>query len=63
MTKQKRYLEWAIAFWLGIGLMSIINIWKINTNQNAITYNWIMFWVSIVFIIISIILLITNKRR
>ena len=31
MKKQnKRYLEWGICFWIGIGLMGIINIWKIK---------------------------------
>lgn len=61
MVKEKRYLEWAIAFLIGIGLMSIINIWKIAYTKTAIPYSWIMFGVSIVMIIISIILIKRKK--
>jgi len=60
--KDKRFLEWGIAFWFGIGLMSIINVWKITQNQNAISYSWIMFWISIVFIIIAGLLLKFKKK-
>jgi len=61
MTKTKRQLEWAISFWIGIGLMSIINIWKIIQNQHAISYSWIMFGVSIIFIIICMVLIKIKK--
>ena len=57
LNKSKRQFEWAIAFWIGIGLMSIINVWKIVENQNAVQYSWIMFWVSIIFIAMCIILI------
>ena len=63
INKSKRVLEWAIAFWIGVGLMSIINVWKIAYNQHAISYSWIMFGISIIFIIISIILLIKKNKR
>lgn len=63
LVKDKRYLEWGISFWLGIGLMSIINVWKITTNQHAVSYSWIMFWFSIVFLIIALILVIKNKKN
>jgi len=59
--KSKRILEWALAFWVGIGLMSIIDVWKIMGGRNPIIYSWIMFGVSIVFIIISLILILINK--
>ena len=59
--KTKRQFEWAISFWIGVGLMSIINIWKIASSQHPITYSWIMFGVSIVFIIICAILINFNK--
>jgi len=52
--KNKRQLEWAISFWIGIGLMSIINVWKISQNQHAITYSWIMFCASIVAIVVCV---------
>ncbi len=62
MAKKKlRYLEWAISFWIGVGLMSIINVWKIAYNQNALSYSWIMFVISIVMLIISLIYLIRIK--
>lgn len=62
MTNQnKRYLEWAISFWIGIGLMSIINVWKIIQNQHALSYSWIMFGISIIAIIICAILIKIKK--
>lgn len=60
--KKERYLEWAISFWIGAGLMSIINVWKIIQNRKAISYSWIMFIISILAIIICIVL-IRNKRK
>jgi len=61
MMKNKRQLEWAVSFWIGIGLMSIINVWKINQNRHALVYSWIMFGVSVVFIIICLILIKIKK--
>jgi len=61
--KTNRQLEWGMSFWIGIGLMSIINVWKIINNQHAITYSWIMFAISIIFITICIILIQNNKQR
>jgi tellurite resistance protein TehA-like permease len=63
MTKSKRVFELAIAFWIGIGLMSIIDIWKITKSQHPVSYNWIMFGFSILFIVISVILLIKKKKE
>lgn len=62
IQKSKRVYELAMAFWIGIGLMSIINIWKIDYSQNALSYSWIMFGVSIIFIIITAILVKTAKK-
>ena len=50
-------MEWAIGFWIGVGLMSIINVWKITQNQHAVLYSWIMFGVSIICVIICLILI------
>lgn len=55
-TTKKKYFEWAISFWIGIGITSIVNVWKITQNQNAVRYPWIMFSLAIVFISISIFL-------
>ena len=61
INKTKRQLELAASFWAGIGLMSIINVWKITENKHAITYSWIMFGLSVIFIIICAILLKIKK--
>jgi len=60
INQNKKYLEWAISFWIGIGLMSIINVWKIIQNRNALLYSWIMFGISIIAVIICVILI---KRK
>ncbi len=62
---QKRYI-WliiGISFWIGFGLSSIINIIKIVYTQQALRYDWIMFAVSIIMIIIASIYLIKNKKK
>jgi len=61
INKSKRTLEWAISFWIGIGLMSIINVWKIIQNQHALSYSWIMFGISIIWIIVCVILIKIKK--
>jgi hypothetical protein len=61
INKSKRQLELATSFWVGIGLMSIINVWKITENKHAITYSWIMFGMSIIAIIICLILIKIKK--
>jgi hypothetical protein len=61
ISKSKRQLELAASFWIGIGLMSIINVWKITENKHAITYSWIMFGVAIIAIIICMILIKIKK--
>ena len=42
---QTKYLLMTLSFWVGVGLMSIINVWKISQNQHAISYLKIMFGV------------------
>ncbi len=63
MHQTKRIFELAISFWIGIGLMSIINVWKISQNQNALSYSWIMFGISIIFIIIATIMCLFRKNK
>jgi predicted membrane channel-forming protein YqfA (hemolysin III family) len=63
LTKTKRMIELAMSFWIGIGLMSIINVWKITQSQQAVRYSWIMFIVSVIFIVTcTIYLLVINKK-
>ena len=61
INKNKRQLELVICFWIGIGLMSIINVWKIIQNQHALSYSWIMFGISIIAVIICAILIKIKK--
>jgi tellurite resistance protein TehA-like permease len=64
MNKTKRQFEWAISFWIGVALMCLINVWKITENQHAISYSWIMFGISIIFIIICLIeIAIKGKKQ
>ena len=63
--EQKRYI-WliiGISFWAGFGLSSIINIIKTVYTQQALRYDWIMFVVSIILIIIGVIYLIKIKKK
>lgn len=60
-NKSKRQFELAISFWVGVGLMSIINVWKITQSQHAQTYSWIMFGVSILFILVCVIAIKIKK--
>jgi len=59
----KKHIRWiiGISFWAGIAFMSIVNIIKTVYNQHALSYNWIMFAVSIIFIIICAILIKIKK--
>jgi tellurite resistance protein TehA-like permease len=50
-----------IAFWGGMGLMSLINALQL-TNGSPIRYGWAMFGISIIFMIMGIIILIKRKR-
>jgi hypothetical protein len=63
--EQKRYI-WliiGISFWVGFGLSSIINIIKTVYTQQALRYDWIMFVVSLILIIIGVIYLTKLKKN
>ena len=62
-NKRKKTLELAMSFWAGIGLMSIINVWKISQSMHAITYSWIMFGFAVLFVIICFIYLIIINQQ
>ena len=63
--EQKRYIGLiiGISFWAGFGLSSIINIVKTVYTRNVLLYDWIMFTIAIIFIIICLIYLIKIKNR
>ncbi len=63
MKNEKKRDIWliiSISFFAGIGFMSIVNIIKIVYNHHAILYDWIMFAVSIVIIIVCLIMYLTK---
>jgi len=65
MNNEQKIHTWAIigiSFFAGIGLMSIINIIKTIYNQHPLLYDWIMFVVSIIIIIMGLIFLIKKKK-
>jgi hypothetical protein len=61
--KRQIYFTIGISFWAGFGLSSIINIIKTVYTGNVLSYDWIMFAISIIFIIISLIYLIKIKKK
>ena len=63
LSKRKITLQLAMSFWIGVGLMSIINVWKITQGNNAILYSWIMSGVSGLFLIICIIYIIIINQK
>jgi len=62
-NKRKKTLELAMSFWAGIGLMSIINVWKISLSMHALTYSWIMFGVAVLFVVICLIYLTSINQQ
>ncbi|MDR3652758.1 MAG: hypothetical protein P4L34_07295 [Paludibacter sp.] len=50
-----------IGFWAGGGVFSIINIFKILTHANILSYDYIMTGIAVIFILLSLILL--RKRN
>ena len=66
MNKQQKRYIWliiGISFWAGFGLSSIINIIKTVYTRQVLLYDWIMFTVSIIVIIIGLIYLIKIKKK
>ena len=62
MKKPDKYLI-GIGFWLGSGIFSVINIFKILTHANILLYDYIMTGIAVIFLILSLILSgIKNKR-
>ena len=50
-----------IAVWGGMGLMSLINALQL-TNGSPIRYGWVMFGLSVIFMIMGIIIGIKTKK-
>ena len=45
-----------IGFWIGGGVFSMINIFKILTHANSLPYDYIMTGIAVIFILLSLIL-------
>ena len=52
-----------ISFWLGGGVISIINIIKNFTNTNILLYDYIMTGIAVIYIILSLMLLRRINQR
>lgn len=61
--KKQRYIEWGFSFWLGVGVISAIDIIKITYTNNVLPYNWWMLGFSVAFLIICAILLVIKKKK
>jgi predicted membrane channel-forming protein YqfA (hemolysin III family) len=48
--KNIKIMEWAMSFWMGVGLMSLINVWKMTQGKDPALYSWVMAGISAVFI-------------
>jgi len=56
MRKPDKHV-FGIGFWIGGGVFSMINIFKIRTHANILPYDYIMTGVAVIFILLSLILL------
>jgi hypothetical protein len=57
----KGRVDVGIAFWGGMGLMSLINALQM-TNGSPIRYGWVMFGISVILMIMGIIIKIKIKK-
>jgi len=62
MRKTDKYII-GIGFWIGGGVFSLINIFKILTHANILPYDYIMTGVALLFILLSLILLRIKKKE
>ena len=44
-----------VGFWIGVGVMALLNLYKIYFHQNQYNYDWIMLGVSIIIIIVALV--------
>ena len=44
-----------VGFWIGIGVMALLNLYKIYFQQNLYNYDWIMFGVSIIIVVVALV--------
>ncbi len=61
MRKPEKHLI-GIGFWIGGAVFSLINIFKILTHANILSYDYIMTGVAILFIAVSFLLLRIKNR-
>lgn len=55
--------KYGIGFWLGAGLLSLINMFlNLKNAQNVLTYNYLLIGVAIFGLILNIILLKRAKK-
>ena len=61
INKSKGKIEWGIFFWMGMGVMNLIYALGLPPKTHPILYPWVMFGISVVFIIICLILIKRKK--
>jgi hypothetical protein len=59
MTELNKY---GIGFWIGAGLLSLVNMMMNLRGANALVYNYMLTGVAVIGLILNIILLKRNKK-
>lgn len=63
METNKLHFEWNIIFFLGVAVISLINIALILLHKNQLAYDFYILGVSILVLIIFTIILTKRKRK
>jgi hypothetical protein len=63
MNANKTRIDQNICFWLGVAVISLINIALYLFNKNQIVYDAYIFGISIIILIIFTIILIVKARH
>lgn len=62
MEKNKIHFDWIICFWLGVAIISLINIALNLLHKNQFAYNLYILGVSIIVLIVFTIILTKKKK-
>jgi len=63
METNKIHFDWNICFWLGVAIISLINIALNLLHKNQLAYDLYILGVSIIVLIVFTIILIKRKRK
>jgi hypothetical protein len=62
MIKPDKHIT-GIGFWIGGGIISIINIIKNLTHSNALNYDYIIIGIAVIYVSLSLILLNYSNKK